>query len=72
MPGMLAAFKAHGTQRVLFGYGRDDAGDRAADKLAPRLMAEGIECWRIQFVKQAGIDWVRPKTCSNTTWAACS
>lgn len=48
---LLAAFKAHGTQRVLIAYDRDDAGDRAADKLAPRLMAEGIECWRIQFPK---------------------
>lgn len=48
---MLAAFKAHGTQRVLIAYDRDDAGERAADKLAQCLMAEGIECWRIQFPK---------------------
>jgi len=48
---LLAAFKAHGTQRVLIAYDRDDAGDRAAEKLAPRLMAEGIECWRIVFPK---------------------
>ncbi len=45
----LAAFKRHGTQRVLIAYDRDDAGERAADKLAPRLMSEGIECYRIQF-----------------------
>src|SRR5205814_1194078 len=48
---MLAAFKTHGTQRVLIAYDRDDAGERAAEKLAHRLMAEGIECWRIQFPK---------------------
>ncbi|TMQ03514.1 MAG: toprim domain-containing protein, partial [Deltaproteobacteria bacterium] len=48
---MLAAFKTHGTQRVLIAYDRDDAGERAAEKLAQRLMAEGIECWRIQFPK---------------------
>lgn len=48
---LLAAFKAHGTTRVLIAYDRDDAGDRAAEKLAPRLMAEGIECWRIVFPK---------------------
>ena len=45
----LAAFKRHGTTRVLIAYDRDDAGERAADKLAPRLMKEGIECYRIQF-----------------------
>jgi DNA primase catalytic core len=48
---LLAAFKAHGTQRVLIAYDRDDAGDRAAEKLAQRLIAEGIECWRIVFPK---------------------
>lgn len=48
---LLAAFKAHGTQRVLIAYDRDDAGDRAAEKLSTRLMAEGIECWRIVFPK---------------------
>ena len=48
---MLAAFKAHGTQRVLIAYDRDDAGERAAGKLAQRLMAEGMQCWRIQFPK---------------------
>jgi DNA primase catalytic core len=48
---LLAAFKAHGTQRVLIAYDRDDAGDRAAEKLALRLIAEGIECWRVLFPK---------------------
>jgi DNA primase len=48
---LLGSFKAHGTQRVLIAYDRDDAGERAAEKLAQRLMAEGIECWRIQFPK---------------------
>jgi DNA primase len=47
----LAAFKRYGTQRVLIAYDRDDPGERAADKLAPLLMAEGIECFRIQFPK---------------------
>ncbi len=45
----LAAFKQHGTTRVLIAYDRDDAGERATEKLAPRLMKEGIECYRIQF-----------------------
>ena len=45
----LAAFRKHGIERVLIAYDRDEAGERAADKLAARLMAEGIECYRIQF-----------------------
>jgi len=45
----LAAFKKHGTQRVLIAYDRDDAGERAAARLAEQLIAEGLECWRIQF-----------------------
>jgi len=47
----LAAFKRYATSRVLVAYDRDEAGDRAADTLAARLLAEGLECWRIQFPK---------------------
>jgi hypothetical protein len=47
----VAAFKRHGTQRVLIAYDRDEAGDRAAEKLAPQLIAAGLECYRIQFPK---------------------
>ena len=45
----LAAFKKYNTGRVFIAYDRDDAGDRAAEALADRLMAEGIECFRVQF-----------------------
>jgi DNA primase catalytic core len=48
---ILAAFKRHGTERVLIAYDRDEAGERAAAKHAERLMAEGIEAWRIEFPK---------------------
>ena len=47
----LAAFKRFGTERVLIAYDRDDAGEQAAMKLAEKLMAEGLERWRIQFPK---------------------
>ena len=47
----LAAFREHGTERVRIAYDRDEAGDRAAEKLAAVLMAEGIECFRVQFPK---------------------
>lgn len=48
-PDHLAAFKRHGVSRVLIAYDRDEAGDREADKLAPQLMAEGMECLRVRF-----------------------
>lgn len=46
---ILAAFKRHGVRRVLIAYDRDEAGDRGAAKVAAQLMAEGFECWRIEF-----------------------
>jgi len=47
----LAAFKAHGTERVLIAYDRDEAGDKAAEKLAAKLNAEGLDCYRVLFPK---------------------
>jgi DNA primase len=47
----LAAFKKYGTERVLIAYDRDEAGDRAAEKLAAQLIAQGIECLRVRFPK---------------------
>ena len=32
-------------------YDRDEAGDKAAAKLAEELMEMGIECFRVQFPK---------------------
>ncbi|HZW12914.1 MAG TPA: CHC2 zinc finger domain-containing protein [Noviherbaspirillum sp.] len=45
----LDAFQRHGTERVLIAYDNDEAGNRAAEKLAERLNAIGIACYRIQF-----------------------
>ncbi len=45
------ALKHHGTKRVLIAYDRDDAGNAAADKLAPELLEAGIECFRVLFPK---------------------
>jgi DNA primase len=47
----LAAFKRCGVKRVLIAFDRDDAGEHGADKAAERLMAEGLECYRVQFPK---------------------
>ena len=46
-----AAFERHGTERVYIAYDRDEAGDKAAAKLADELMSMGIECFRVQFPK---------------------
>jgi DNA primase catalytic core len=50
-PDHLAAFKRHGTNRVLIAYDRDEPGERAAEKLSQQLNAEGLDCYRIQFPK---------------------
>ena len=47
----LAAFGAHGVRNVLVAYDHDEAGDRGAAKLAERLAAAGIGCWRVLFPK---------------------
>jgi DNA primase catalytic core len=47
----LAAFKQHGIERVLIAYDRDEAGERAAEKLAQQLIAEGLDGYRILFPK---------------------
>ena len=43
------ALSHHGVRRVLIAYDRDDAGDRAAKKVAADLQSDGLECYRIQF-----------------------
>jgi DNA primase catalytic core len=50
-PDHLEAFRRYGTERVLIAYDRDEAGDRAAEKLAKKLVDQGIACYRIQFPK---------------------
>ena len=47
----LAAFKEHGVARVVIAFDRDEAGMRGAAKIAGQLMAEGIDCYRVQFPK---------------------
>jgi DNA primase len=47
----LTALKKHRLERVLIAYDADEAGDRAAEKLAAKLLAEGLGCYRIRFPK---------------------
>ena len=49
-----AAFAQHGTERVYIAYDNDEAGNKAAEKLAEELIGMGIECFRVEFPK--GID----------------
>ncbi|MBD8528277.1 toprim domain-containing protein [Pseudoxanthomonas sp. CAU 1598] len=49
-----AAIQRHGVKRVLIAYDADEAGNRAAEKLAQRLMADGLDCYRCRFPK--GLD----------------
>jgi hypothetical protein len=46
---MFEAMKACGTTRALIAYDRDEAGDAAAAKLAARLGAASIGCYRVLF-----------------------
>ena len=55
----LEAFRSYGIEHVLIAYDRDDAGDRAADALAKRLLAAGIGVSRIEFPKRHGRERVR-------------
>jgi DNA primase len=47
----LALFKQCGIQRVLIAYDRDEAGERAAQKLAAHLNEAGLDAYRILFPK---------------------
>jgi DNA primase len=48
---ILVALKACGAERILIAFDRDEAGDRAAETLAKRLLGEGLDCFRLQFPK---------------------
>jgi DNA primase len=47
----IAAFKSYRTERVLIAYDRDEAGEKAALKLAAKLQAYNIGCYRVEFPK---------------------
>ena len=52
----LEAFRRHRVRRVLIAFDRDDAGDRAARKLAETLMAEGVECFRVELPRGSDVN----------------
>jgi DNA primase catalytic core len=46
-----AAFERHEIERVYIAYDGDEAGNKAAVKLAEELMQRGVECFRVEFPK---------------------
>jgi DNA primase catalytic core len=48
---LLGALKSCGAQRILIAFDRDEAGDRGAEAVAKRLIAEGLDCFRLLFPK---------------------
>lgn len=50
-PDHWKAFETHKTERVLIAYDRDEAGEKAAGKLAEQLTERGIGAYRIHFPK---------------------
>ena len=52
----LSMFKEHGIKRVLIAYDRDDAGNKAAEKLAKALNESGMDAFRILFPKNMDVN----------------
>jgi DNA primase len=50
-PDHWKAFERYGTERVLIAYDRDEAGEKAAERLAKQLTERGIGAHRIHFPK---------------------
>jgi DNA primase catalytic core len=50
-PDHWKALERYGTERVLIAYDRDEAGEKAAEKLAQQLTERGIGAYRIHFPK---------------------
>ncbi len=50
------AIDAHGIRRVLIAFDADDTGDKAAMKLAGRLLVRGVECFRVNLPRNADVN----------------
>jgi len=50
-PELREAFGTYGIEKVLIAYDADEAGNKAAEKLAPELAALGMEVFRVHFPK---------------------
>jgi hypothetical protein len=50
------AFSRHNVKRVLVAFDRDEAGDKAAKRVAEKLIAAGIECYRVELPRGADVN----------------
>lgn len=48
---ILGAFSFHEIEECYIAFDRDEAGDRGARRVAEKLMAAGVECFRVLFPK---------------------
>ena len=48
---ILGAFSLRAIERCCIAFDRDEAGDRGARRVAEKLMAAGVECFRVLFPK---------------------
>jgi DNA primase len=48
---ILGAFSFHEIEKCCIAFDRDEAGDRGARRVAEKLMAAGVECFRVLFPK---------------------
>jgi len=48
---ILGAFSFHEIDKCYIAFDRDEAGDRGARRVAEKLMAAGVECFRVLFPK---------------------
>lgn len=53
---LLQALIRHDIKRALIAYDRDEAGNKAAETLAEKLMAHGIDCFRVLLPKGMDIN----------------
>ena len=49
---ILGAFSFHEIEKCYIAFDRDEAGDRGARRVAEKLMAAGVECFRVLFPKR--------------------
>jgi DNA primase len=52
------AFCRHNIKRVLIAFDRDDAGNKAAKRVAGELLGAGIECFRVELPRGADVNEV--------------
>ena len=61
---ILGALTSNGVKRVQIAFDADDAGDRGAEKVAAKLMAVGMECFRVKLPPRMDVNELAQKVTS--------